>query len=587
MRRLGALLLLLGAVPARAQPPEPASYALFRLDPLGIEPQIVDQLERILRVELEHVIGRPLPAREKVEKVAAQNPKLAACTANPECLVPLAKALSATRIIAGNVGGLADSYVVNLKLVDRDGRELRRVNVNLRGSPEELIDEIRVAAYRLVAPEKLVGSVALLSDVPGATVNLDGRAVGQTPLPGPLADLSVGIHHVAVTRDGFSAVEEDVPVHFQKTTQMVVHQKAVSEAAKRAERRRMGEAPVYTRWWFWTAMAVSAIATGVVIGFVDSAAAGRRLHEGHLPVKRVCALAVLLAAPALWAAPPVRVAVMPLRDVGLGAEAVAELEHAVVEAVAVLPGFSVANLTSAGRLSAPKGSTLESAATRAQSLARETGANRALLIDVARLGDGQVVYLQRIDPKNGQSLGSTTASLSTSSPPSAADQSALRGAVVRVLDPDRFCGRLALKLDVKGAEVQVDGRPLSGDVVAPHRACGRHARAARNAPRLPRLHALHRRRLRRDRVARGAAGRLSAQRGRDGRAAAARRGAGGDEAAALVPLLVGAEPIGRSPYRPDCRHHHWHPPRVDLRPFALLSVQARSLARSAAVPPLG
>src|SRR5207247_3537114 len=102
---------------------------------------------------------------------------------------------------------------------------------------------------------KPVGSVAIRSDVPGATITLDGNAVGQTPLAGPLADLPVGVHHLSVSRDGFSGFDEDVPVRFEKTTQVVVHQKAVSEKAKRAERRRLGETPVYARWWFWTAMA--------------------------------------------------------------------------------------------------------------------------------------------------------------------------------------------------------------------------------------------------------------------------------------------------------------------------------------------
>jgi hypothetical protein len=270
VKRLGALVLL-SALVARAQPPEiKESYALFRLDPLGIEPQIVDQLERILRVELERVIGRPLPSRDKVEKVAAQNPKLAACTADPQCLMLLAKALGVSRIVAGNVGGLADSYVVNLKLVDNDGRELRRVSAPLRGSPEELIDEVRVAAFRLIAPERLVGAIAILSDVPGAAVTLDGRPVGMTPLPGPLAALSVGVHHLTVNREGFSGFDEDVPVRFEKTTQVVVKQAAVSEKARRAERRRLGEMPVYTKWWFWTAMAVSAVATGIGVGYAIS-----------------------------------------------------------------------------------------------------------------------------------------------------------------------------------------------------------------------------------------------------------------------------------------------------------------------------
>jgi hypothetical protein len=175
-------------------------------------------------------------------------------------------------------------------------------------------------------------------------------------------------------------------------------------------------------------------------------------------------LAVLLLAPTVLAAPPMRVAVLPLHDLGLGAEVVAELEHAVIQAIAGLPGYSVANLSAHGRLTGPKATAGEAPATRAQQLARDLNASRALMVDVARLGDGQVVYLQGIDSKTGQSLGSTTASLSNTRPLPQADKTALRGAVVRVFEPDRYVGRLQLKLDVKGAELLVDGRPISGDL---------------------------------------------------------------------------------------------------------------------------
>jgi hypothetical protein len=265
MRPLVVASLLLLSVAARAT----ETYALFRLDPLGIEPQIVSQLQRILRAELQRVVGHELPSDRAVGDAVAANPKLASCTADPACLAPLAKALKVTRVVSGNVGGLADSYVVNLKLVDDNGRELRRVTATLSGSPEELIDEIRVAAFRLVAPERLVGNIAILSDVPGASITLDGVTVGKTPLPGPLASLPVGVHKLAVEREGFSSYSEDVPVRFEKTTQVVVHQTAMSKAALRTERRRRAaaETPIYAKWWFWATMAGSAIATGVAVGF--------------------------------------------------------------------------------------------------------------------------------------------------------------------------------------------------------------------------------------------------------------------------------------------------------------------------------
>jgi PEGA domain len=193
-------------------------------------------------------------------------------------------------------------------------------------------------------------------------------------------------------------------------------------------------------------------------------------------MKRLLFVLAIFGASVAQATPNMRVALMPLRDVGLGAEAVSELEHELVEAVAALPGFSVANLSSAGRLTGPKGVPVDTPAVRAQALAKEVNANRALLVDVARLGDGQVLYLQGIDPKSGEPVGSTTASLANTRPMPAADRASLRGAVVRVLDPAHYSGRLILKLDVRGAEVQIDGRPLAGDTTKPiDLAVGTHA----------------------------------------------------------------------------------------------------------------
>jgi PEGA domain len=259
-------LLLCGSAAAAAAERAPHRYALFRLDALGIDPKIVDQLERILRVELERALGTPLPSRAEVERVVVSDPRLANCTADPSCLRPLARALKATRVVSGNVGGLADSYVVNLKLADDDGREIRRVSATLRGSPEELIDEIRVAAYRLVAPERLVGNIAVLSDLPGSTVSLDGNAVGQTPLGGILSGLSVGVHKLDVTREGFTPFSEQVPVRFEKTTQVVVHQSATTAAARRAQERAR-QKPLYSRWYFWAGVIAGAVVTGVIIGY--------------------------------------------------------------------------------------------------------------------------------------------------------------------------------------------------------------------------------------------------------------------------------------------------------------------------------
>jgi hypothetical protein len=81
---------------------------------------------------------------------------------------------------------------------------------------------------------------------------------------------------------------------------------------------------------------------------------------------------------------------------------------------------------------------------------------------VARHGDGAVLYLQALDSE-GQSLASTTAAFTSTGEPTADEKAALRGAIVRVLDPARYTSRVTLRIDVAGAEVQVDGRPLAVD----------------------------------------------------------------------------------------------------------------------------
>jgi hypothetical protein len=175
----------------------------------------------------------------------------------------------------------------------------------------------------------------------------------------------------------------------------------------------------------------------------------------------------LTVAAAAARAAPARLAIVPLGETGLSAEEAAAIERGLVDAVAALPGVTVVNLGPSGRLTAPRaGSPLAlegHPATRAQALGKTTGATRALTADVARLGEGLVVYLQAIDPSNGRSLASTTASLTGVHPLPAADQHALRAALVRVVDPARYVGWLALRLDVKGAEVQIDGRRLTED----------------------------------------------------------------------------------------------------------------------------
>src|SRR5262245_51171355 len=165
--------------PGPAPSPTRAPVAVFRVEPLGLDEARASRLEALFRLELERLVRASLPSKPTVEKIVAQDPALRGCTGEPECLAILGHKLGVKQVVTGNVGELGDAYIINLKLVDVARKaEVRRVSEPLRGNPDELIETVRVAAYRLFAPERLLGSLAVLSDVSGAEITLDGKRIG-------------------------------------------------------------------------------------------------------------------------------------------------------------------------------------------------------------------------------------------------------------------------------------------------------------------------------------------------------------------------------------------------------------------------
>ena len=118
---------------------------------LGMDSERVLRLETLFHKELERLSGNPVPSRLSVQKLSR---RLQRCDGQSKCLTAIGKALNVDYVISGNVAALGDSFILNIKAIDvTTGKELRRIESDpLRGQPEKLIDSIRVAAYRLLAP---------------------------------------------------------------------------------------------------------------------------------------------------------------------------------------------------------------------------------------------------------------------------------------------------------------------------------------------------------------------------------------------------------------------------------------------------
>ncbi len=81
------------------------------------------------------------------------------------------------------------------------------------------------------------------------------------------------------------------------------------------------------------------------------------------------------------------------------------------------------------------------------------GATIVVSGELGGFGTSKVVYLSAIDVTQGQLLTTTNAPLGAN-----AVQGGAQGALIRLLEPDRYVGQIAITVDIKGATAYVDGK---------------------------------------------------------------------------------------------------------------------------------
>lgn len=244
--------------------------AVWRFDALGIDPELVGRLETLFRMELDRLDRQPMPSRRDIDRAITGDAR--DCTGEDRCLAAIGKKLGVDVIVAGTVGQLGDNYVLTIKAVDvATARSLRRIQSDpLRGQPDELIEGVRVAAYRLLAPDQLHGAIQVQTDLVGAEVALDGEPLGRTPLPhnGLIGKLALGKHRLRVAAAAYEQRYDDVvEVRFQKVSPVVVRLVPSTQGVGTGKLERIERRPFYTRTWFLVAAGVAAVGLGAAVGY--------------------------------------------------------------------------------------------------------------------------------------------------------------------------------------------------------------------------------------------------------------------------------------------------------------------------------
>jgi hypothetical protein len=265
------------AAPAAPPPAAPQRVAIWRIDPLGgLSPEIVARLESLLTAEMGRLVPEIVPS-VKAQQVQRRVKALRGCEGEDACLAALGRALKANRIVAGTLASLGQDYVVTLKLVDAaTGKALLRFSEPMSGQAEQLIEAVRVAAYRLLAPERLKGDLQVLVSIPGAAIFVDGRRVGESPLRSALSQLEVREHQLRITHPDYLDFVKKVAVRFQKTTlvQVTMQRPRLAPPVRDVAATpgppvvRDTPTPWYSRWWFWTIVGAVAVGTGLAVGLL-------------------------------------------------------------------------------------------------------------------------------------------------------------------------------------------------------------------------------------------------------------------------------------------------------------------------------
>jgi stage V sporulation protein SpoVS len=257
----GVVTLGLAAAPPAPGTAGVAGYqvvALMPLSSLGSTEEAAQAVERVLVTELGKVLGKRLiPPNELAVRAKSAAKAITSCEGVVTCLLEVVGALGWDAFVVGNIAGLGDDRVINLKLIDvRGGGEVRRMSVKASGDESGLVRQMRVAAITLLAPEQLVGVLDLRCDQKGVLIALDGAAIGTTPLAQTKRAVPVGRHAIEATGDGLVSFTTLVDVEYESDIRVDISLPVNSVFVG-------GDTPFRGRWWTWAIGGAGLLSVGL------------------------------------------------------------------------------------------------------------------------------------------------------------------------------------------------------------------------------------------------------------------------------------------------------------------------------------
>ena len=214
-------------------------------------------LTAVLSAQISMIDGHKAISRNDLHALLSQmeTAQVLGCD-DVKCAVNIAKAAKADLVVYGSIEEIDGAHTFSITLTEpQTPQVLSRQNVVWRSDAAGMVDLVAPYTQKLFLGEDantLKGDLDMIV-MDGATVYLNGKEIGETPLSGPIRDLPIGQHAIEISKKGYVTHKADVVVGSAQTTALRIE--LIDEASLKK---------LWQRWDFWTYVGIgtAAIAGG-------------------------------------------------------------------------------------------------------------------------------------------------------------------------------------------------------------------------------------------------------------------------------------------------------------------------------------
>lgn len=228
--------------------------SIYTVRGAGVSTPLIAFQERARRLLEAHMHVEIVSMRESLVRGGADlNKQLAACKAEPVCYSKLLGRTVDTRyLLVLTATRLDEIRLAGARLLDLKGLRVLGESIDEVPINRTILDAIdaRVEACVPKTRWEPFGGLEIQAGQPGAQVQVQGRAVGMTPMR-DIGFLLPGTYQVEVRKLGFIPAKGEFKVRQGEITHAALDLAAVPEAAS-------------SRWWLWAGAGVAVVGAAVL-----------------------------------------------------------------------------------------------------------------------------------------------------------------------------------------------------------------------------------------------------------------------------------------------------------------------------------